>query len=311
MKLTNGISLFNKQSSKVQKNRKNDILDKNCNFSIPIIENEISNQNKNFSKEKVTLLKSFYSKNEKTSKSKSKSNSHSKEYRRRNRSNLNYNNNFNNIKNKNVYYNNNTSYDNFPDMPLWNNGKKIGYGIKEMPAYKCDLKINELEKKRKSFWNYQKKDIKHTYQWNIIHQACVFPHIKSEEYLAEHGFKTVDGCINMCVDPKGNIFRVPNYCINDPYFEKELKEKLGGNDNKFINIDLFNVTKNEKNNINVSENTTGKELINLYKKMKNLEDNMLDIRLLYGGGIIREDETLYQHMVKDGDFIQVSIFKKN
>ena len=36
-------------------------------------------------------------------------------------------------------------------MPLWNNGKKIGYGIKEMPAYKCDLKINELEKKRKSF----------------------------------------------------------------------------------------------------------------------------------------------------------------
>ena len=108
MKLTNGISLFNKQSSKVQKNRKNDILDKNCNFSIPIIENEISNHNKNFSKEKVTLLKSFYSKNEKTSKSKSKSNSHSKEYRRRNRSNLNYNNNFNNIKNKNVYYNNNT-----------------------------------------------------------------------------------------------------------------------------------------------------------------------------------------------------------
>ena len=120
MKLTNGISLFNKQSSKVQKNRKNDILDKNCNFSIPIIENEISNQNKNFSKEKVTLLKSFYSKNEKTSKSKSKSNSHSKEYRRRNRSNLNYNNNFNNIKNKNVYYNNNTSYNQNKNKYIFN-----------------------------------------------------------------------------------------------------------------------------------------------------------------------------------------------
>jgi hypothetical protein len=120
MKLTNGISLFNKQSSKVQKNRKNDILDKNCNFSIPIIENEISNHNKNFSKEKVTLLKSFYSKNEKTSKSKSKSNSHSKEYRRRNRSNLNYNNNFNNIKNKNVYYNNNTSYNQNKNKYIFN-----------------------------------------------------------------------------------------------------------------------------------------------------------------------------------------------
>lgn len=40
------------------------------------------------------------------------------------------------------------SNDDFPDMPLWNNGKKVGFGIKEMPAYKCDLKINQLEKKR-------------------------------------------------------------------------------------------------------------------------------------------------------------------
>ena len=88
MKLTNGISLFNKKSSNGQKICKNDILDKNCNFSVPLIENEISNQKKNYPKEKVTLLKSFYTKNEK-SRSKSKSNSTSKEYRRRNRSNYN------------------------------------------------------------------------------------------------------------------------------------------------------------------------------------------------------------------------------
>ena len=48
MKLTNGISLFNKKSSKGQKICKNDILDKNCNFSVPLIENEISNQKKNY-----------------------------------------------------------------------------------------------------------------------------------------------------------------------------------------------------------------------------------------------------------------------
>ena len=46
MKLTNGISLFNKQSSKVQKILKNDILDKNCNFSVPIIENTNNTNNK-------------------------------------------------------------------------------------------------------------------------------------------------------------------------------------------------------------------------------------------------------------------------
>ena len=199
----------------------------------------------------------------------------------------------------------------FPDMPLWNNGKKVGYGIKEMPAYKCDLKVNELEKKRKAFWHSKNKDIKYTYQWNIIHQACVFPHIKSEEYLAEHGFKTLDGCINMCVDPQGNIFKIPNYCINDPYFEYELKQKNEGNEHNLINIDLFNVSLNKKHNINVNENTKGIDLINIYSKLNNINLKKNVIRLLYSGRLIRENETLYQHNVKNGDFIQVSVHTQN
>ena len=120
MKLTNGISLFNKQSSKVQKILKNDILDKNCNFSVPFIENELSNQKKNHSKEKITLLKSFCTKNEKSkSKSKSKSNSNNKEYRKRNKSNYNYNN-TNNIRNQNAYFNNNTSYNQNKNKYIFN-----------------------------------------------------------------------------------------------------------------------------------------------------------------------------------------------
>ena len=96
-------------------------MDKNCNFSVPIIENEISTQKKNYQKEKVTLLKSFYTKNEKSSKSKSKSNSNSKEYRRRNRSNYNYNNNnINNIRNQKAYYNNNTSYNQNKNKYIFN-----------------------------------------------------------------------------------------------------------------------------------------------------------------------------------------------
>ena len=45
----------------------------------------------------------------------------------------------------------NTSYEEslklFPDMPEWGDGITKGYGIKQMPAYKCDLKIDELNKK--------------------------------------------------------------------------------------------------------------------------------------------------------------------
>ena len=200
------------------------------------------------------------------------------------------------------------SNDDFPDMPLWNNGKKTGFGIKEMPAYKCDLKTNILDKKRDKFWKSHKSHIK---QWNIIHQAVIYPHIKSEEYLASFGFKTLDGCINMCVDPEGNVYRVPNYCINDPYFELELLPKSGGNNNNKLNIILIDATRTKKMNLNVSENTTGKELIDLFAKQNNIDLNRNIVRLLFGGGIIRNDETLYQHKVKNGQIIQVSIFKNN
>ena len=116
MKFSNGISLYNKQNSKAHKIRKNDILEKNINFSVPLIDNEISTKKSNNiykkenSKEKATLIKSFYNKNNKNSKSKSKSYSNSKEYGRRKKSN-NRNNNINiNIRNQNAYFNNNTSY---------------------------------------------------------------------------------------------------------------------------------------------------------------------------------------------------------
>ena len=45
------------------------------------------------------------------------------------------------------------SNEKFPDMPLWNNGKKVGFGIKEMPAYKCDLKINKYKQNIKLIIN--------------------------------------------------------------------------------------------------------------------------------------------------------------
>ena len=41
MKFSNGISLYNKQYSKAHKIRKNDILEKNINFSVPLIDNEL------------------------------------------------------------------------------------------------------------------------------------------------------------------------------------------------------------------------------------------------------------------------------
>ena len=204
-------------------------------------------------------------------------------------------------------YNLNSSYEEsltlFPDMPEWGEGITKGYGIKQMPAYKCDLKIDELNKKREDFWSSKTK-LKS--KWKIIHQACIYDHINAEEFLFKNNIKTLNGCINICIDEQGNVFRVPNYCINDPYFELELLNKDESNEEK-IEIKLFDVVNQKQNKLNVLDSITGGELIEKYANEENIDLNKNKIRLLFGGGIIKENETLFQHKVKNGFSIQICI----
>ena len=214
----------------------------------------------------------------------------------------------NNIrKSNNNIINLNTSFEEsiklFPDMPEWGEGITKGYGIKQMPAYKCDLKIDELNKKRDEFWSSKTK-LKS--KWKIVHQACIYDHINAEEFLFKNNMKTVEGCINMCVDNQGNIFRVPNYCINDPHFQLELldKEEAKGEE---IEIKLFDVVNQKQNKLSVMDSITGEELIEKYAAKENIDLTKNKIRLLFGGGIIKDNETLFQHKVKNGYSIQICI----
>lgn len=191
----------------------------------------------------------------------------------------------------------------FPDMPEWGDDIKKGYGIKEMPAYKCSLKIDELNKQRELFW-LSKKTRKN--QWKIIHQACIYDHIKANEYLVKNNFKTVNGCINMCKDEQGNIYRVPNYCINDPYYELQLLPK-NNNKNKEIGVILVDSSNQKHTKLKIKESITGKELVELYAKNNYIDLTSKKILLLFGGGFIKEEETLYQHKVKNGFTIQIFI----
>ena len=118
--------------------------------------------------------------------------------------------------------------------------------------------------------------------------------------------KTLEGCINLCIDNQGNVFRVPNYCINDPYFQLELldKDKAQGEE---IEIRLFDVVNQKQNKLNVLDNITGEELMEKYANEENIDLAKNKIRLLFGGGIIKENETLFQHKVKNGYSIQICI----
>ena len=197
--------------------------------------------------------------------------------------------------------------DKFKDMPEWGNNIKKGFGIKQMPGYKCNLKIDELIELREKFWASKQSQ---KMQWKIIHQACVYDHIKAEDYLFKNGINTINGCINQCIDKDGNIYKVPNYCINDPYFELELLPQDDSH-NEEIEITLFDIPNQKNIKMKVRENQTGKFLIEKYAERYNIDLNKNIIRLLFGGGIIKDNDTLYQHKVKNGYSIQICVSKKN
>jgi hypothetical protein len=194
------------------------------------------------------------------------------------------------------------SVKNFPDMPEIEPQIMKGYGIKQMPGYKCDLKIDQLNKKRDEFWSSKNK--LNITKWKIIHQACIYDHINAEEFLFKNNIKTLNGCINMCLDEEGKLYRVPNFCINDPTFQLELLKNENSKKEK-INIILNDVSAQKRKNYNIYDTTTGKELIEMYCNEENIEKDKYTFKLIFGGGIIKDDETLFQHKVKNDYVIQI------
>ena len=133
----------------------------------------------------------------------------------------------------------------YPDMEEWEGEKYKGIGIKRMKAYKCNLPIDKLNKKREEFWSTRGAHGSPNYKiWRVINQACVYDEYRANVHLEEYELTTFDGCINHIVDKKNIHYIVPNYCINDPYFEKEFKIKENI-EKKNLKINLYEVALNK------------------------------------------------------------------
>ena len=192
----------------------------------------------------------------------------------------------------------------FPDMPEWEGERYTGIGIKKMKGYKCDLPIDKLNKKRDDFWNQKTSRDNDNYKiWRIINQACVYDELRANMLLEEYGLTTENGCINHIIDSSGNHYHIPNYCINDPFFERQYKKKKNVEEKK-VKIKLFEPTGNINEEKTVNNTMTGKELKELFKKEHEIGDNF-NLRLFFGGMEITDDHYLYQHNLKNGFKIQV------
>ena len=57
----------------------------------------------------------------------------------------------------------------------------------------------------------------------------------------------------------------------------------------------------------MNQSTKGLELKEKYAEKHNIDLTKNRIRLLFGGGIIQDNESLYQHKVKNGFSIQICV----
>ena len=190
---------------------------------------------------------------------------------------------------------------NFPDMKEWKGNRYKGIGIKKMKGYKCNLPIDKLNKKREEFWINK---CGQNYIWQVIQQACIYDEYRANIVLEKYKLRTANGCINHIIDENENHYYVPNYCINDPFFEKELcnDEK---DDEEMLKLVLFEVTQNIHVTINISNHATGEDLKKKFRKETKIKKKKFNFRLFFAGSEIKDEHFLYQHKLSDDYKIQV------
>ena len=188
------------------------------------------------------------------------------------------------------------SNESFHDMEEIEGNIYVGTGLKRMKGYKCDLAIDILNQMREEFWNKKtdSKNNKNWITWKIIRRAVIYDEVRGPLLLAEYNIKCINGCINHLIDEKGNEYKIPNYCINEPYYERylnneEIKENI-------INIIFYGNFDGKlfQFNLKISNKINGKELKNIIRTEQNI-DNNINIRLFIKGAEIKEDQFLYQH----------------
>ena len=193
---------------------------------------------------------------------------------------------------------------NFPDMEEWEGDRYKGVGIKRMKGYKCNLPINKLNELREKFWMTK---INEDENWRIIQQICVFDEERANMTLGRYNFEVATDCINHIIGAEGEHYYVPNYCINDPYFEKTLS--LVDEGEKKLILLLYDVSSDLTITGEFSNHDKGEKIKKYFREKTNINENEYKLRLFFSGMEIKDDEFIYQHKLDNNFKIQVMKLK--
>ncbi len=118
----------------------------------------------------------------------------------------------------------------------------------------------------------------------------------------------VFGCLNILVDKKDKLYFIPNFCINEPFFEKNFnKEKITKENEKIIKLILYETSLCVSDEFEVSNMISGKELKEIFAKKEGIDLKKRKLRMFFGGSEILDEHFLVQHNLNDGYKIQFMI----
>ncbi len=124
-------------------------------------------------------------------------------------------------------------------------------------------------------------------------------------YLKKHNLTTVNGKINEIIDLKNKVYKIPNYCINLPFFEKEIHQVDESHNIKKISIHLYDVYDNKKTNLNITDNIQIKDIKLKYSEHNQIDLSKYKLRFLFGGSELMDENFLYQYNFQEGYIIQI------
>ena len=106
------------------------------------------------------------------------------------------------------------------------------------------------------------------------------------------------------------VYRVPNYCVCDPVFERDydkIKEKNKDIESVKIKIILYYLAKNKNIKLHVTNKMKVKKVKEAFAKKMEIDLKTHKIRLLFRGQELLDDNNLYYNNVEEMSKIQVMV----
>lgn len=207
-----------------------------------------------------------------------------------------------------------TATDNkFRDMPDSPTGRFVGKGIKRIPNYICILPYDKLDILREQFWMTRNKS---DFIWEILQECCEIDEIQAEQLLKTNNIVCLEGDLRETYSKEqpNFVYHIPNFCVADPFFEKNFEEyeKIYDEvDDMNIKVNILYQNENKRYAMKIRNKCTGFDFKHKFAKMIKLDKKCHSLRLFYRGQEILDTHCVYYHNVTEDALIYIVSFERS